>query len=66
MNDKTDKPARKPQRALGPRPAYVLVKLPEGITAADVEVVESTRKAEEALEAIDTGKATGYVRIMLK
>lgn len=46
-----------------PRPAYLLLKepLPDGF-----ELVGSTRKAEEALEAIDQGKAQAYVRIMIK
>jgi len=57
----------KPQnRNMGPRPAYLLVNLPEGVDASDIEVVDTTRKAEEALEAIDTGKAGAYVRIMVK
>lgn len=63
----TDKPKRKPaNRNLGPRPAYVLVNLPEGINPDDIEVVDVTRKAEEALEAIDTGTAAKYLRIMIK
>lgn len=61
------KPKRKPAvRNVGPRPAYVLVNLPEGVNPDDIEVVSVTRKAEEALEAIDTGKATKYLRIMIK
>lgn len=59
-----EKPKRKPQvRNNGPRPAYLLLSepLPEGI-----EVVGVTRKAEEALEAIDTGNAGAYARIMIK
>lgn len=60
-------PKRKtPQRNTGPRPAYLLVNLPDGVDPSDIEVVETTRKAEEALEAIDTGKAAGYLRIMVK
>jgi hypothetical protein len=61
------KAPRKPvARNMGPRPAYLLVNLPEGVSPADIEVVDTTRKAEEALEAIDTGKAGGYIRIMVK
>lgn len=55
-----------PSRQNKPRPAYVLVNLPEGMSAADITVVDVTRKAEDALEAIDTGKAGAYVRIMVK
>jgi hypothetical protein len=66
MSDEA-KAKRKPaNRNIGPRPAYVLVNLPEGVTAADIEVIDTTRKAEEALEAIDTGAASGYVRILVK
>lgn len=62
-----EKPARKPaQRNTGPRPAYLLVNLPDGVDASQVDVVEVTRKAEEALEAIDSGKAGAYLRIMVK
>lgn len=53
-------------RNLGPRPAYVLVNLPDGVNPDDIQVVGVTRKAEEALEAIDTGKATKYLRLMVK
>ena len=64
---KADKPKRKPaQRNTGPRPAYVLVNLPEGVSPEQIEVVDVTRKAEEALEAIDTGKAAKYLRVMIK
>lgn len=75
MNAKTDttataadeKPKRKaPNRNLGPKPAYLLINLPEGVSTDDITVVETTRKAEEALEAIDTGKAGAYLRIMVK
>lgn len=63
----SDKPKRKtPQRNTGPRPAYLLVNAPEGVDITDIEVVDVTRKAEEALEAIDSGKAGGYLRIMVK
>lgn len=57
------KPKRKQVRNTGPRPAYLLLSqpLPEGI-----EVVGVTRKAEEALEAIDSGDAGAYARIMIK
>jgi hypothetical protein len=62
-----DKPKRKQvNRNQGPRPAYVLVNLPEGVDPADITVVGVTRKAEEALEAIDTGRATKYLRLMVK
>lgn len=46
-----------------PRPAYILLSapLPEG-----VEVIGATRKAEEALEAIDRDEAAAYMRIMVK
>lgn len=61
------KPKRKtPQRNAGPRPAYLLVNLPEGMSAGDIEVISATRKAEEALEAIDTGSASAYLRVMVK
>lgn len=52
-----------PRRVQGPRPCYVLLTdaLPEG-----VEVVGATRKAEEALEAIDSGRASAYIRLMVK
>lgn len=67
MADGADKPKRKPQvRNTGPRPAYLLVNLPDGVDPADIEVVDTTRKAEDALEAIDTGKAGNYLRIMVK
>lgn len=67
ITDAADKPKRKPaQRNTGPRPAYLLVNLPDGVAAADIEVVDTTRKAEDALEAIDTGRASAYVRIMVK
>lgn len=67
MSEEAAKPKRKPvARNMGPRPAYLLVNLPEGISPSDIEVVDTTRKAEEALEAIDTGKAGGYIRIMVK
>lgn len=67
MADEQNKPKRKPaQRNTGPRPAYLLVNLPEGVDASDIEVVDTTRKAEDALEAIDSGKAAGYLRIMVK
>lgn len=54
---------KKPARQNMPRPAYLLLNapLPEG-----VEVVDVTRKAEEALTAIDTGKAESYIRVMIK
>lgn len=55
-----------PSRQNKPRPAYVLVNLPDGVSPADIEVVSSTRKAEEALEAIDSGDANGYLRLMIK
>ncbi len=57
------KPKRKQVRNAGPRPAYLLLNgpLPEGF-----EVVSSTRRAEDALEAIDSGAAEAYVRIMIK
>jgi len=62
-----EKPKRKAQvRNTGPKPAYLLVNLPDGFTADMIEVVDTTRKAEEALEAIDTGTAGAYVRIMVK
>ena len=62
-----DKPKRKPaNRNMGPRAAYVLVNLPEGVDVTDLKVISVTRKAEEALEAIDTGKAQKYLRIMVK
>lgn len=48
------------------RPAYVLINLPEGVNADDIEIVGITRHAEEALEAIDTGKATKYLRVLVK
>lgn len=58
--DKNGKPKRPP---IGPRAAYILLTepLPEG-----VEVVDVSRKAEHALEAIDTGRAKAYIRIMVK
>lgn len=64
----SDKPSKAPVKraAPGPRPAYVLVNLPEGVDASDIEVVAATRKAEDALEAIDSGKAGGYLRLMIK
>lgn len=63
----SEKPKRKAvNRNLGPRPAYVLVNLPEHVKVEDVSVVAVTRKAEEALEAIDTGKASKYLRVMIK
>lgn len=64
----SDKATRKPavRRAQGPRPAYVLVNLPEGVKPEQIEVVETTRKAEDALAAIDTGRATNYLRLMIK
>ena len=57
-----DKP-KAPSRQGGPRPCYLLLNaaLPDGI-----EVVGSTRKAEEALEAINSGNAGAYARIMIK
>lgn len=62
-----DKPKRKPAvRNIGPRPAYVLVNAPEGIDMKDIQIIGVTRKAEEALEAIDTGKARNYIRVMVK
>lgn len=62
-----DKPKRKPaNRNQGPRAAYILVNLPEGVDVADITVVGVTRKAEEALEALDTGKAQKYLRLMVK
>jgi uncharacterized protein YfaS (alpha-2-macroglobulin family) len=62
MADEKTKP-RVQVRNTGPRPAYLLLNqpLPEGF-----EVVGSTRKAEEALEAIDSGSAAAYARIMIK
>lgn len=61
------KPKRKPAaRNTGPRPAYLLVNLPDGVKPEDIEVIEVTRKAEDALAAIDTGKATNYLRLMVK
>lgn len=70
MADTTTAPA-KPKRTAaprktGPRPAYVLVNLPEGVNADDIQIVGITRQAEEALEAIDTGKASKYLRVMVK
>lgn len=64
----SDTPKKKApvRRAVGPRPAYALVNLPEGMKVSDIEVVEVTRKAEDALEAIDTGSAKGYLRLMVK
>ena len=62
-----DKPKRKPPvRNLGPRPAYVLVNAPEDVDIKSIEIVGVTRKAEEALEAIDSGRARQYVRLMIK
>ena len=61
-----EKPKRKQVRNTGPRPAYLLVNLPEGVDASSIEVVDVTRKAEEALEAIDSGNAGAYLRIMVK
>lgn len=62
-----DAEKKKPvQRNTGPRPAYVLINLPEGVNPDDIEVVSVTRKAEEALEAIDTGTAQKYLRVMVK
>lgn len=55
-----------PPRNIGPRPAYLLVNVPEGVDVSDIEVVSVTRKAEEALEAIDSGKAGAYLRLMVK
>ena len=67
MSDEKVKATRKPaNRNPGPRAAYVLVNLPDGVVASDIEVVEVTRKAEEALTAIVTGSASAYVRIMVK
>ena len=57
--------AKKPTapRQNKPRPCYILLdgELPEGLN-----VVSSTRKAEEALEAIDAGEAQSYLRILVK
>lgn len=57
------KPKRKQVRNTGPRPAYLMLSepLPDG-----VEVIGATRKAEEALEQIDSGTAGAYARIMIK
>lgn len=63
--DAPAKPKRKPVQR-GPKPAYVLINLPEGVDPADINVVGVTRKAEEALEAIDTGKAQKYLRLMIQ
>lgn len=64
-NDETGKPKRRSQvgRTNKPRPLYVLLSkaLPD-----DVEIVGTTRKAEDALESIDTGNAKAYVRLMTK
>lgn len=51
------------KRVNGPRPLYLLWNqpLPEGL-----ELVGSTRKAEEALEAIDSETAGAYSRTMVK
>lgn len=63
----TAKPKRSSApRQTGPRPAYVLINLPEGVNPEDIQVVAITRRAEEALEAIDTGKASKYLRVMVK
>lgn len=62
-----EKPKRKPQvRTNKPRAAYLLVNLPDGVSPTDIEIVGVTRKAEEALEAIDTEKAGNYIRCMIK
>lgn len=69
MSDKAETKTEKKKpvnRNMGPRPAYLLINLPDGISPADIQVVGTTRKAEEALEAIDTGKSEGYLRIMVK
>lgn len=64
--DNTEAAAEKPKRINKPRPLYLLFNLPEGINPDQVELVDVTRRAEDALEAIDTGKAQAYKRVMLK
>jgi hypothetical protein len=55
--------AKAASRQNQPRPAYLLLTQP---LPENFEIVRSTRKAEEALEAIDKGEAEAYVRIMIK
>jgi len=63
----TEKPKRKPaNRNTGPRPAYVLINAPEDVDIKSIEIVGVTRKAEDALESIDTGTARNYIRVMVK
>ena len=59
----TEGKAKPAARVQGPRPCYVLLNepLPEGI-----RIVAATRRAEEALQAIDKGDANAYLRIMVK
>lgn len=54
------------KRVNKPRPCYLLVNLPEGIKTSDIQIVEVTRKAEEALAAIDGGTAGAYLRFEVK
>lgn len=53
----------KPKRTNGPRPAYLLTNKP---LPDDLEIVGITRKAEDALAAIDSGTAGSYMRVMIK
>ena len=61
--DEATTDTKKVARVQGPRPCYVLLNepLPEGI-----HIVSATRRAEEALQAIDKGEANAYLRIMVK
>lgn len=49
-----------------PRPAYLLVKLPEGVTKEQLDVVNITRKADEALEAKENDHSIEVIRVMVK
>lgn len=57
----------KPKRAAqGPRPAYLLVRLPEGVSKDSIEVVAVTRKADEALDRTSGDTDLDFLRVMIK
>ena len=49
-------------RQNAPRACYVIVR---GDTS-NIDIVSSTRKAEEALEAVDSDDTLSYLRLMVK
>lgn len=56
----TDKPTRKPTPA---RPAYMIYRITDN---AELDVIATVRKAEDALELVDNNEGAMYKRFTLK